>query len=445
VSQAYTDSVKNETGNPALLGLGGAPGRSFHLGSVYVPLVTIAPDSHEATGSADTEEKRESTQLLLHALGARSLYVSAAPGAGKSMFCRWVAWLVANGAMPPADIEPPSPLRESLPPSLCERLVVLVPLRELCDALPKRVGRDMTADDLATTITRWLHARSTSARDVDLPGFLEAGRALILFDGVDEVPTADAGGSGRRNPRQLLLNGLSRAVESWVPKGNRLLLTRRWFRIEKKDAAIGDAIATQLMRDVAQRPWLQPLAANPLMLTAMCAIYNDGGKLPQDRHQLYERIVDGMLTKRYADPVEAIAARGAHAPSLTRCTPARRWASITRSRCATRNTRKRSWRCETTRTRRGQSMRSSRPRCSPSSSRDRAAGRTTQTGTDVLSPSIQEFLAAQRILESHSSSWPRCSPDARPFPAGGTRCRSCSRAMPTCSPCRRCRSRCFEI
>src|SRR5262245_6194257 len=77
------------------------------------------------------------------------------------------------------------------------------------------------------------------------------------------------------------------------------LLVRRWFRIQKQDFARGDASAAELARDIQERAWLLALAANLLMLTAMCAIYSDGGKLPQDRHQLYDRIVENILTKRY--------------------------------------------------------------------------------------------------------------------------------------------------
>jgi formylglycine-generating enzyme required for sulfatase activity len=151
---------------------------------------------------------------------------------------------------------------------------------------------------------------------------------------VDEVPTAVATRRGERNPRQLLLAGLAALAKRWTSKGNRLLVTsrphgladadvarlglrvapiadmpaplqnvlvRRWFRIQKQDRDKGDASAADLLRDLSERDWLRPLAANPLMLTAMCAIYSDGGRLPQDRHQLYDRIVDGVLVKRYAE------------------------------------------------------------------------------------------------------------------------------------------------
>jgi formylglycine-generating enzyme required for sulfatase activity len=346
VPKAYLDWMKAETGGQELLPLGPQE-RAARVRSVYVPLLTSATlvTEKKDAKSDQKQEAPEADRLLLHKLAARSLYVSGVPGSGKSTFCRWVAWLVANGAMPESDIAPPPPFIESLPPSLCGKLAVWVPLREFSDALPHRTGRSLTANELAATITTWLRETTETARDIDVLRFLDAGRALLLFDGVDEVPTSGAAsGSGGSNPRQLLLSGLSRLVERWVPKGNTLLVTsrphgltdaevarlgldsspiddlpaglqrhlaRRWFRIEQEDAKSADASASRLMLDIGGRQWLQPLAANPLMLTAMCAIYRDGQKLPEDRHELYERIVDGMLTKRYSDPAERAAVRAA--------------------------------------------------------------------------------------------------------------------------------------
>lgn len=41
------------------------------------------------------------------------------------------------------------------------------------------------------------------------------------------------------------------------------------------------------------------LAANPLLLTAICIIYGEGKQLPKDKHDLYHRIVNTSLYSRY--------------------------------------------------------------------------------------------------------------------------------------------------
>lgn len=54
----------------------------------------------------------------------------------------------------------------------------------------------------------------------------------------------------------------------------------------------------------AGAPWLtsyfDDLAVNPLLLTAMCIIYDEGKRLPYDKYTLYDRIIDTVLHKRYA-------------------------------------------------------------------------------------------------------------------------------------------------
>lgn len=51
------------------------------------------------------------------------------------------------------------------------------------------------------------------------------------------------------------------------------------------------------------------VAANPLLLTAMCIVFDEGKRLPQDRHELYERVVATVLYGRYRDPADIDRAR----------------------------------------------------------------------------------------------------------------------------------------
>ncbi|MFN8059106.1 MAG: SUMF1/EgtB/PvdO family nonheme iron enzyme [Vicinamibacterales bacterium] len=336
VPDAYRAWLKKETGTLELLGLSGAQGRSLFLSSVYVPIVTLrSEERRERMTRIDAEgDMREQADLLLHALGHRSLYVPGGPGFGKSTFCSWVAWLACEGAMPVSDVDPPPEFTESLPRSLTGRLPVLVRLRYFWEELAKGTRkRTFSAAELATSLDAWLGAQVPPGARVELADFIEHGLGLFIFDGVDEVPAETK--NGECYPKELLLNALSQAVKQWIPKGNVLLVTsrpyglsvdefnrlgleeapiadlpgdmqqllvRRWFRIQKQDAEKGDVQAADLTRDIGEREWLQPLAANPLMLSAMCAIYSDGGRLPQDRHQLYDKIVESVLTKRYPDP-----------------------------------------------------------------------------------------------------------------------------------------------
>ena len=57
---------------------------------------------------------------------------------------------------------------------------------------------------------------------------------------------------------------------------------------------IPDLIAT-----IRGRPDLAPLVENPMLLTAMCVLYDSGGRLPEDRYELYKRIINNVLHSRY--------------------------------------------------------------------------------------------------------------------------------------------------
>ena len=47
------------------------------------------------------------------------------------------------------------------------------------------------------------------------------------------------------------------------------------------------------------RDELAPLVENPMLLTAVCVLYDKGGRLPEDRYELYRSIVE----RRAAQPL----------------------------------------------------------------------------------------------------------------------------------------------
>jgi hypothetical protein len=113
-------------------------------------------------------------------------------------------------------------------------------------------------------------------------------------------------------PRELLLSGLADALPDWQKAGNRILLTSRpygldeaglhrlglerapleplprplqdlfvarWFDTLGETDVIPDLIAA-----IHDRDDLAPLVENPMLLTALCVLYDSGGRLPQDRY-----------------------------------------------------------------------------------------------------------------------------------------------------------------
>lgn len=339
-----------------LFGLDLKHGSAAKLQSIYVPLTTSkGADEDDEEGTPGDRGKRrrkklirdvdmtgrgreEQPTLLLDRLARTSLYVAGAPGSGKSTFCRWVTWLACQGQMPSVmPIEPPEGYRETWPSSLAGRLPIFVRLRELVTDLSTNPGETLTRTQLEELIASFAHASAEGLTAENARAHIARGTALIVLDGLDEVPLAVGSGVTKTMPRARLVSGLRHACSTWHTAGNRILVTSRPHGLPSGDATIPglaradvndldeplqgllvqrwfhqlrigderDSFAAGLNGHLAEHGWLAPLSRNPLLLTGMCIVYDEGGRLPQDKHDLYVRIVNTVLNSRYRDDQEA--------------------------------------------------------------------------------------------------------------------------------------------
>ena len=168
--RAYLDDVRDWHGYVRFLGL---PTIQDHpdtpLSDLFVaPLLSAQPVAPESPPSS-----WPSGQDVFSALEKRQrLVVLGDPGSGKSTIINWLAWLLAGGA------------DSVLPPWLEDVLPIPLVAREL-----KLDGVKQFDDLLAAFLDRPVAAHLKTQRDV-LVDALEQGRALILLDGLDEVPLA---------------------------------------------------------------------------------------------------------------------------------------------------------------------------------------------------------------------------------------------------------------
>ncbi len=358
IPPAYIQWLTSECADVTPFGTAPAQGQSVCLQQVYVPPLTsrrFAEDSSDDIAEpglidrlmrrqpkrqADRDEVAEQSkpQLLLELLGERSLYVSGDPGSGKSTFCRWVAWLAATGEMPEFEVAAEAEYQEKLPASLRGRLPVVVRLREFREYLPAKSGRrSLTPNQLHTGLKNWLDStRPGGLCWSDVAPHLAAGSLLLILDGVDEMPPTEGSDAAAWWPREAFLAGVTAAASDWLKHGNRLLITSRPYGLEPDQVrkldrdglaeARLDALPEPLQNLLATRwfvalPKTRPegrqiaetmldqvrglsgdvakMAANPLLLTAICIIYSQGKELPKDQHDLYDRIVNTALYSRY--------------------------------------------------------------------------------------------------------------------------------------------------
>ncbi|SUS07912.1 Sulphatase-modifying factor protein (modular protein) [uncultured Defluviicoccus sp.] len=334
--------------------LGAKEGRSVTLNHVYVPALTRPPlyapaltrppppaEERKQSGRNQREEKEEQKPIpLLQRLNAASLYVPAPAGAGKSTFCRWAALQSIPGAELSHPVPPPAEFAEPMPADLRGRLPLLVPLREFWRSMDCGHGeREWKRADIEQALAAWVdRSPPPGLTSALLKGHLDRGSAFLLWDGLDEVPVSERRNGVTVYPRALLLSGLADALPAWQKAGNRVLLTSRpygldeaglhrlglpsapleplpkalqdlfitrWFHTLGKPEKTPDLIAT-----IGARDDVAPLVENPMLLSALCVLYDNGGRLPDDRYDLYKSIVAGVLHNRYPgdaserDPVE---------------------------------------------------------------------------------------------------------------------------------------------
>jgi 3',5'-cyclic AMP phosphodiesterase CpdA len=326
----YLEWVWKRYADVALLGQDIKQSQAIKLSQVYVPALTqrAAAASQGDPEEAGTIRVEKPPPRLLERLNESSLFVSAAAGAGKSTFCRWAA-LQSHPTASTAHPVPASGYEEPVPTELQKRLPLLVPLREFYARMDCGRGehiwcRAELEQALATWIDRAPPDRLSGAL---LLAHLKAGSAFLLLDGLDEVPVAEARDGTTVYPRDLLVSGLADALPGWEVAGNRTLLTSRPYGLDEAGLVrlglahapiepmpppmqdlfvtrwfhtLGkDSVGRHLLEALEDREDLYAVAENPMLLTAVCVLYDNGGRLPEDRYELYKSIVDGVLHNRY--------------------------------------------------------------------------------------------------------------------------------------------------
>jgi hypothetical protein len=343
IPDAYRDWLRIECADVSLLGQERQQGQALTLSHVYVPALTAPPAEPDVStagkrrrkSKTEPEETAERKPVpLLQRLDAESLYVLAPAGAGKSTFCRWAVLQSIAAADLAHAVPAPEEFAETVPMNLRGRLPLLVPLRDFHEGIDGGRGRRTGhRRELEETLAAWVDQSPLADRLTgdNLLTHLRAGSAFLLLDGLDEVLVSDTREGATIYPRDLLLTGLADALPVWLKAGNRVLLSSRPYGLDEDGLrklglpqapleplprplqdlfvarwfhALGKTEQTDgLIATLRQRDDLGPLAENPMMLTALCVLWDSGGRLPEDRYELYRRIVGNVLFHRFRDEV----------------------------------------------------------------------------------------------------------------------------------------------
>ncbi|MEO1389636.1 MAG: NACHT domain-containing NTPase [Cyanobacteria bacterium J06634_6] len=221
----------------------------------------------------------------------QKLIVLGKPGAGKTTFLKHLAIQCIEGKFEP------------------DRLPLFINLKQFSEH-PSRLGL------LAFLSQRHLKSQLTALSKADIEAHLlqlkqvlNAGRALILLDGLDEVS---------QDTQDRVLTEIRLLSEDF--HDNHFLMTCRvaaWeYTFEQfTEVEVADFDAAQVkafsrrwfeskpmqsqtfLKSLARWPQLAELAVTPLLLTLLCVAFESSGALPGSRSELYQEGIETLLKK----------------------------------------------------------------------------------------------------------------------------------------------------
>lgn len=322
----YLQDLWEETALIDIRGLftGKPEAQRFPIEDLYIEL--------SASGGATAEEPEPKSRpkrgdaLLKAALQNQHLVIIGDPGCGKTTFLRWVAHCLAGdrtGRTPGAAGQHLGLDRARLP--------VLVPIADWLDFIArcKAQNKGPALDHGAEWLLAYLGERATDANQGlakgDFRRAFQEGDCALLLDGLDEAPDDQ-----QRQRARGLIETLARAYKDCplvvtsrpaAYQDKAVLAGFTHTHIEALDAAAIDGFLArwsralfpesenraerhrkELAAALGERPEIRRMARNTVMLTALAVVHWNEKRLPEQRAELYESILNWLVKQREQRP-----------------------------------------------------------------------------------------------------------------------------------------------
>ncbi len=286
------------------------------LPELYIHLETANPlykpkkDDSEEPGLEPDEPALIDIEELLGRVPC--MLLRGAAGMGKTTLVKHLAYTVTQGLGAPA---------------LGDHLPVPVFLKDLWPILKEKMSSGNDKVSFLLLLEEYLKNTRCQLTIKAVKDYLAQDRALFLLDGLDEVP---------EHLREHLVDGL--AQFQFENQHNRFLITGRahgiagraeshfgdhlrdiealdqakvegfisdWFRAVSGQAeGTAEVTAGDMITEIRLHEHVSIFTQNPLLLTAVCILYQDGKRIPDQRAELYRRIVENLLYRRFHDPLD---------------------------------------------------------------------------------------------------------------------------------------------
>jgi formylglycine-generating enzyme required for sulfatase activity/DNA polymerase III delta prime subunit len=292
----------------------------FPLSQLYVPLKT----SH-VKAESDSPGLMKNEVPLEKALNMQHILIKGEPGAGKTTFLRLIVFSLCQKLLGHDVKEMKTKIQFPWQP----RLPVFVPLGQLINFIYECMRKDHVQSPLAEDSPDWLlYFLDSQSRQFtwgvgkeDFHNQLVSGNCLILLDGLDEAPNQEVREqvsslasnlvtafpqchvimtsrpqvlSGKSVPPEYTIIEILPLDESAIEA-----FLEQWSSaLYQKAPEESVNYQEELKKALTARPEIRRMARTPVMLTALAVVHWNENRLPEQRAELYESIVNWLLKAR---------------------------------------------------------------------------------------------------------------------------------------------------
>lgn len=267
--------------------------------------LNLKPEQIQKDKESILKENREPIEIEAIAARGKSLLISGMAGSGKTTLAKYITRTIINNQS-----------------SYFEKN--LLPILIYCKDINKfqYQGLSSNAKSGEKLISWYCNEALSYFLDIDIIlSFCKQGKAVFILDGLDEAKTeireflvsCFADFRHKYSKIKIILLGRPHCIKGELEKrfANRFVqvhdLTNsqalnfilKWF----KHVYVGDTsytgkdLAKKMISEISSKNDIDDLKNNPLMLTAMCILYNDSKMLPDQRADLYDRFVQRLFSK----------------------------------------------------------------------------------------------------------------------------------------------------